>query len=51
MVAELFAEEVDFMCAGSEKVPWIRPRRTREDMADMSSASLWLSWSRLVVSM
>ena len=22
------------MCAGSEKVPWIRPRRTREDMAD-----------------
>ena len=34
MVAELFAEEVDFMCAGSEKVPWIRPRRTREDMAD-----------------
>jgi uncharacterized protein len=34
MVAEHFAEEVDFMCAGSEKVPWIRPRRTREDMAD-----------------
>src|SRR5918997_6333538 len=34
MVAELFAEEVDFMCAGSEKAPWIRPRRTREDMAD-----------------
>jgi uncharacterized protein len=34
MVAELFAEEVDFMCAGSEKVPWIRPRRTRQDMAD-----------------
>ena len=32
--AELFAEEVGFMCAGSEKVPWIRPRRTREDMAD-----------------
>ena len=32
--AELFAEEVDFLCAGSEKVPWIRPRRTREDMAD-----------------
>ena len=32
--AELFAEEVDFMCAGSEKVPWIRPRRTRKDMAD-----------------
>jgi uncharacterized protein len=34
MTAELFAEKVDFMCAGSEKVPWIRPRRTREDMAD-----------------
>ena len=34
MVAELFAEEVDFMCAGSEKAPWIRPRRTREDMTD-----------------
>ena len=32
--AELFAEEVDFMCAGSEKVPWIRPRRTRRDLAD-----------------
>src|ERR671912_144450 len=32
--AELFAEEVDFMCAGSEKVPWIRPRRTRKAMAD-----------------
>jgi len=32
--AELFTEEVDFLCAGSEKVPWIRPRRTREDMAD-----------------
>ena len=27
--AELFTEEVDFLCAGSEKVPWIRPRRTR----------------------
>ena len=32
--AALFTEEVDFLCAGSEKVPWIRPRRTREDMAD-----------------
>ena len=32
--AELFAEEVAFQCAGSEEVPWIRPRRTREDMAD-----------------
>ena len=34
MTAALFAEKVDFLCAGSEKVPWIRPRRTREDMAD-----------------
>ena len=34
MIAELFAEKVDFMCAGSEKAPWIRCRRTREDMAD-----------------
>lgn len=34
MTAELFAEEVDFMCAGSKKVPWIRPRRTSQDMAD-----------------
>jgi len=34
ITAELFADEVDFMCAGSEKVPWIRPRRTRQDMAD-----------------
>jgi ketosteroid isomerase-like protein len=33
-VAALFAEEVDFLCAGSEAVPWIRPRRTRADMAD-----------------
>lgn len=32
--ARLFAEHVDFMCAGSEQVPWIRPRRTRQDMAD-----------------
>lgn len=32
--AELFTEEVDFLCAGSEKVPWIQPRRTRADMAD-----------------
>jgi uncharacterized protein len=32
--AALFTEEVDFLCAGSKKVPWIRPRRTREDMAD-----------------
>ena len=34
MIAELFAEKVYFMCAGSEKAPWTRPRRTREDMAD-----------------
>ena len=32
--AELFAKEVDFSCAGSEEAPWLRPRRTREDMAD-----------------
>jgi ketosteroid isomerase-like protein len=31
--AELFAEMVDFACAGAEEAPWIRPRRTREDMA------------------
>jgi uncharacterized protein len=29
-IAELFAPEVDFMCAGS--APWIKPRHTREDM-------------------
>ena len=34
LIAELFAEKVYFMCAGSEKAPWTRPRRTREDMAD-----------------
>jgi hypothetical protein len=34
ITAEIFAQEVDFMCAGSERVPWIRPRRTRQDMAD-----------------
>jgi uncharacterized protein len=32
--ASLFAEQVDFLCAGSKRVPWIRPRRTRADMAD-----------------
>lgn len=31
-IAELFAPDVDFMCAGS--APWIKPRHTREDMAD-----------------
>ncbi len=31
-IAEIFAPEVDFSCAGS--APWIQPRRTREDMAD-----------------
>ncbi len=36
--AALFAKEVDFLCAGSETVPWIRPRRTREDMADFFAA-------------
>ena len=34
ITAEIFVQEVDFMCAGSERVPWIRPRRTRQDMAD-----------------
>lgn len=34
MAAEMFAQEVDFMCAGSEQVPWIRPRRSRQDMED-----------------
>lgn len=29
--AELFAPDVDFMCAGS--APWTKPRSTREDMA------------------
>lgn len=32
--AALFANEVDFLCAGSESVPWIRPHRTRADMED-----------------
>jgi ketosteroid isomerase-like protein len=32
--AELFAERVDFACAGTEEAPWIRPRQSREDMAD-----------------
>lgn len=32
--AALFADEIDFRCAGSATVPWIRPRRTRADMAD-----------------
>ncbi|MBA2376250.1 MAG: nuclear transport factor 2 family protein [Rubrobacter sp.] len=30
--AELFAPKVDFSCAGD--APWIKPRSTREDMAD-----------------
>ena len=34
VAAGLFAVEVDFSCAGSEAVPWLRPRRTRSDMAD-----------------
>lgn len=29
----LFAEEVDFLCAGSDRVPWLRPWRSRSDMA------------------
>ena len=36
--AELFAEEVYSMCAGSEEMPWMRPRRTREDMVDFFAA-------------
>lgn len=34
-IAALFAPKVDFMCAGS--APWIKPRHTREDMADFFS--------------
>ena len=33
--AAIFADDVDFLCAGSEDVPWIRPRNTREDMEDL----------------
>lgn len=33
-IAALFADEVDFLCAGSSSVPWIRPRRTRADMEE-----------------
>ena len=33
--AAIFADEVDFLCAGSKDVPWIRPRDTREDMEDL----------------
>ena len=33
--AALFAEKVDFLCAGTEDAEWIRPRDTREGMEDM----------------
>lgn len=33
-IVELFDDDVDFLCAGSESVPWIRPRRTAADMED-----------------
>lgn len=33
--AALFAESVDFLCAGTQDAEWIRPRDTREDMEDM----------------
>lgn len=33
-IVELFADDVDFLCAGPESVPWIRPRRTAADMED-----------------
>lgn len=36
--AELFGDGVDFSCAGSPAAPWIRPRRTRQDMADFFDA-------------
>ena len=29
----MIAGEVDFFCAGSDRVPWLRPWRTRSDMA------------------
>lgn len=35
--AALFAEKVDFLCAGTEDAEWIRPRDTREGMEDMSN--------------
>lgn len=31
-VSSLFTDEVDFLCAGSDRVPWLRPWRTRSDM-------------------
>ncbi|MBQ0987320.1 nuclear transport factor 2 family protein [Streptomyces sp. F63] len=32
-IASLYAEEVDWMVAANPAVPWIRPRRTRADVA------------------
>ncbi|GGZ47501.1 ketosteroid isomerase [Streptomyces inusitatus] len=33
-IAELFAERVDWVIAENPAVPWIKPRRTRADVAD-----------------
>ncbi|EDY51581.1 conserved hypothetical protein [Streptomyces clavuligerus] len=33
-IAALFAERVDWLIAENPAVPWIRPRRTRADVAD-----------------
>ena len=35
--AALFADKVDFLCAGTEEAEWIRPRETREAMEEMFS--------------
>lgn len=35
--AALFADDVDFLCAGTEDAEWIRPRETRADMEEMFS--------------
>lgn len=36
--AAIFADEVDFLCAGADEVPWIRPRETRADMEELFGA-------------
>ncbi|MCM2392941.1 nuclear transport factor 2 family protein [Streptomyces sp. CWNU-1] len=33
-IAEMFAPEVDWVIAENPAVPWIKPRRTRSDVAD-----------------
>lgn len=33
--AELFAEDVDFLCAGTDDAEWIRPRNSRGGMFEM----------------